>query len=116
MIARAIAISLFLTVSFSQTASAKPIYLSCDLGDKGNSFSVSVTLDEDLALATVVIVNTGFTERLAAAFTVDQVTFRNAQMRYSIDRVSMEITRFVPLLQQTTKGKCALQKVEKRAF
>jgi|GEM_PF-5750395 len=113
MIAVTIALGLWTNAA---TAYAKPIYLSCDLGKDGKPFAVNLMIDEDQSIATVSVVSTGYTERLPATFTADEVIFRNRLMQYSLSRVTMAIARTVPLLQETTVGKCALQQVQRRAF
>lgn len=90
----------------------QPAYLKCEF--KG--FEVDVTADEANSAVTLVMPSTGNVEKLAAAFTPEQVRFEDRLMAYSLSRTDLTITRLTPLLHSTDVGTCQVVTPPKRAF
>lgn len=95
------------------SASATPVYLSCVV-DSSTPFDVA--LDEDNATATAPAWPKDDILRTRAVFSADKVRFVSGASVYTIDRVTLRITREVPLVKMSSTGKCEIQKVAKRAF
>ena len=95
------------------SASAAPVYLLCVVND---SAPFDVALDEANSIATAPSFPKGDIQRTQAIFTADTVRFGSRATIYTIDRVTLRITREVPLVNITSTGKCQIQKVAKRAF
>ena len=100
-------------LAISSPAAAAPTYLKCVLD--GN-WPVEVAVDEANSKVTVFIPVTGHTQRLNAAFSQDQVRFGDRLVSYVVSRTDLSIVRTVPLLKETTGGRCYVATVPDRAF
>ncbi len=104
------------SVALSSPAMASPTYLLCTFPSADGKFPVQITADEANSSVTLYMPTTGHTEKLAAAFTPDQVVFGNYGMSYQLKRTDLSIIRVTKILSEVDVGECSLAKAPKRAF
>ena len=103
----------WLALAISSPAAAAPTYLKCVIG---GDWLVEIAVDEDNSQVTLFIPVTGHTKRHNAAFSHDQVRFGDRLISYVVSRTDLSIVRTVPLLRETTGGKCHVATAPDRAF
>lgn len=99
----------------SSPVAAAPAYLSCKIPDQPD-YEIQVTADEDAGFVTTLVVSTGFSQRLPAAFSPTEVRFGDRLMTFRVDRTTLDFDRTIYLLKETSRGKCTVLKARKRAF
>lgn len=103
-----------LPASASTTA---PAYMTCVFtNSEGAKSEVKITVDEAAGAVSILVPSTGYSTRLAGAFSADRVVFRNSSLDYSISRVDLSATRTIRQINSTDKGKCIIEPPPKRAF
>lgn len=93
-------------------AMAAPVYLTCDMVDEGKAFSVNIALDEASDTATMSNAGTGEPWVASAIFTAEKVRMIHRPFTWTIDRVSLKISReiFITENRSSGEGKCAVAK------
>lgn len=100
----------------STPAIASPTHLICEMQTAAGPVAIEITADEDNSLVTVFLPHSGWTGRLAAAFTPDRVRFANSSAEYQLSRTDLSISRHTALGDNET-GRCKLPpNPPKRAF
>lgn len=97
-------------------AHAAPVYLSCNIPNQGNDFTVDATLNEAEGTVSLFMPSTDNRETLQGTFTPDKVLFSNRMMSYTLSRVDLSLVRVVPLLKSRETGQCRVQTPPQRAF
>ena len=102
-------------------ALAAPAYLTCQLPKRdGSVLEVKITADENAGQVTVVIPETGLSERVPAVFSPSSVSWGlYSDFRYELSRVDLSITRVFSISgaeRSRDAGVCELEPAPKRAF
>ena len=106
----AASVSLFVGVP----AFATPRYLECTF--KGDTSGVSIAADEPAGSVVLTVDELSSVETLPAAFTQNQLQFRNKHYVYTVNRSDLTVVRALPAIDSIENGKCVVQKPRKRAF
>lgn len=101
---------------FASPAYAAPVYLTCPMQPNGKPSPIDVTVDEATGTAAVFVRENGRTHQMRAAFTQEEVTFQTDMISYKLSRVSLTLTRSVPLINRYETVVCSLSAPVKRAF
>lgn len=114
---RFIAVFLLLPITLAAVpAMATPTYLKCTFPGSQGPWPVEITADEAMLVVTLFMPNSGNSQRLAAAFGVDQVRFASREMSYVLSRTDLSIVRTTPILNEVVRGDCQVATPPKRAF
>lgn len=97
-------------------AMASPTYLKCTFPSSKGPWPVEITANEASSQVTLLMPKSGHSQRLAAAFSIDEVRFGNRDMSYVLSRTNLSITRTTPILNEIVRGDCQIAQPPKRAF
>lgn len=113
-ILKPIAVALALLPVFP--AYAAPVHLTCPMQPNDKPSPIDLTVDEAAGTATVYVRENGRTHQMRAAFTRDEVVFQTNMVSYTLSRVSLTLTRNIPLINRFETAVCELAPPVKRAF
>jgi hypothetical protein len=97
-----------------QPVMGEPVYLRCHFPQ--NNTDVMITADEANSSVTIALPSTGYSGKLAAAFTAGEVRFQDNQLAYVLSRTDLSIERTIKMIRSSDTGKCEIEKAPKRAF
>ncbi|MBQ1499066.1 MAG: hypothetical protein IIZ38_12195 [Sphingomonas sp.] len=97
-----------------QPTMGEPVYLRCYFPD--NKTEVMITADEANSAVSVALPSTGYSGKMAAAFTASEVRFQGTHVAYVLNRTDLTVIRTIRMINSSDSGKCAIEKAPKRAF
>lgn len=103
-------------LGFPVSAMASPTYLKCTIEREPSPVDIEVTADEDNSRVVLYLPHSGLTERLPAIFDGREVRFQDRAARYTISRVDLSVSRYIPIFRVTENGQCRIDAKPKRAF
>ncbi|HET6942583.1 MAG TPA: hypothetical protein VFH89_10510 [Sphingomicrobium sp.] len=96
-------------------ADAAPTYLECTFPNPETP-KINITADEANSEVGIFVPKTGFSEKLSAEFTVNQIVFHNKMLSYVLDRTEGSLARTITLINSMDKGACEVVEPVKRKF
>lgn len=103
----------------AQPAVAAPTYLNCSVDNETSVAKIDIALDEQAQTAVFSSPAEGKTQTRAAAFTAQSVTIPDTVFTWTIDRVSLALTRVTTIGEKRwdDRGQCKIAPVPaNRAF
>ena len=101
-------------------APVAPVYLECIVDRPTRKYPFKVTIDEQNQFVTFEDSGSNFVYRLPATFSASTVSFVYERYgngpAYQISRVDLSVKETFSATGQSSPGKCAMEKVLKRAF